>query len=97
VSAACASLYYVAGRAVELGPPEFDPSLAPREYVARLGSLGIRTVLVGEPAAAHPTLRPVAGCLRPVAVYHARFVPSRSLGRSEPLPLVLYSAEPCLA
>jgi hypothetical protein len=37
----------------------------------------------------------VRGCLRRTAVYHARFVTSRSLGHSVPYDLVLYSLLGC--
>jgi hypothetical protein len=83
------------GRAVSIDIPEFAPDLRRSEFVARLRSLGIRSILAGGGPAATPELDPVRGCLRQTAVYHARFVTSRSLGQSTPFDLVLYSLVGC--
>jgi Dolichyl-phosphate-mannose-protein mannosyltransferase len=82
------------GRAVSLDVPEFTPALPRRAYLARLRSLGIRDLLVGG-SSTTPELDPLRSCLQRKAVFHARFVTSRSLGTSTPLDLVLYSLVGC--
>jgi 4-amino-4-deoxy-L-arabinose transferase-like glycosyltransferase len=82
------------GRALSVDLPEFVPSLPRAVYLARLRSLGVRNLLVAD-SASQPELAPVAGCLTRTAVYHARFVTSRSLGTSRPLDLILYSLVGC--
>ncbi len=87
------STFNVPGRAISLALPEFDPSLSRPVYLARLASLHVRAILSS--AGPVPELAPVRGCLRRTAVYHARFVTSRSLGHSVPYDLVLYSLLGC--
>jgi hypothetical protein len=87
------STFNVPGRAISLALPEFDPSLSRTAYLARLASLHVRAILSS--AGQVPELAPVRGCLRRTAVYHARFVTSRSLGHSVPYDLVLYSLLGC--
>jgi hypothetical protein len=82
------------GRAVSVDVPEFTPALSRSAYVSRLRSLGVRNLLVGGFPSV-PALAPVRGCLRREAVYHARFVTSRSLGKSTPFDLFLYSLVGC--
>lgn len=82
------------GRAVSVDVPEFTPALPQRVYLMRLRSLGVRQLLVGG-SSSEAELDPVRGCLRREAVFHARFVTSRSLGTSTPLDLVLYSLVGC--
>ena len=89
------SVFNLPGRAIQIDAPEFDPSLDRREYLARLRSLGVTALLVGNDAAQYPQLDPIRSCLRRVATYHARFVTSRSLGESVPYDLVLTSLVGC--
>ena len=51
----------------------------------------LRAILGG--AGSEPA--PIQGCLRRTAVYHARFVTSRSLGQGIPYNFVLYSLLRC--
>ena len=83
------------GRALSLDVPEFTPLLPRSVYLARLRSLGVRALLVGGYDAVPPELGPIRPCLKRTAVYHARFVTSRSLGRSTPFDLVLYRLVGC--
>jgi hypothetical protein len=85
------STFNVPGRAVGLSLPEFDPSLSRSVYLDRLDSLHVRAILSG--AGSEPA--PLRGCLRRIALYHARFVTSRSLGQSIPYDFVLYSLLRC--
>ena len=85
------------GRAVSIDVPEFVPSIDRTTYLARLRSLGVRSILVGGGLAGNPELRPIRSCLRLRATYRARFVTSRSLGRSVPYELALYSLAGCAA
>jgi 4-amino-4-deoxy-L-arabinose transferase-like glycosyltransferase len=86
--------FNVPGRAVSIDVPEFTPLLSRRTFLDRLDSLGVRALLVGSDA--QPAwLAPIRPCLVKRATYHARFVTSRSLGKSEPYDLVLYSLVGC--
>ena len=80
------------GRAVTVDVPEFTPFLPRTAFVARLRSLGVRSLLVGGGLGA---LGPIRGCLTQEETFHARFVTSRSLGQSTPYDLVLYSLVGC--
>jgi hypothetical protein len=86
--------YNVPGRSVTVDLPAFDPFLSRPVYLSRLRSLGIRAVLVGR-FPGSPEEGPLLGCASRVAVYHARYVTSRSLGDSVPFDLVLYSLVRC--
>ncbi len=87
--------YHFPGRAIQIGVPEFVPTLSRREYLARLRSHGVDDILVAEPPRRLPELAPVRGCLTRVAAFRARFVTSRSRGTSTPLELRLYSLARC--
>jgi hypothetical protein len=83
------------GRAVAIDIPEFVPTLSRGVYLSRLRSLGVRTILVGGGRSTSRQLDPVRGCLTKIADYRARYVTSRSLGRSTPYDLALYSLVRC--
>lgn len=87
-------LYHYPGRAIELGLPEFDPSLDRRTYLAQLRAEGVHDVLVyGQPDA----IRPIRGCLEHIDTLRGRYVTSRSLAHSIPLRFELYSTRRCTA
>lgn len=88
-------VFDIPGQAVDLGVPEFVPSLSRAEMLARLGSLGVSSILVGGGLASAPQLAPISGCLRPTGAFSARFVTSRSLGRSLPYGFETYSLAGC--
>jgi hypothetical protein len=83
------------GRAVQIDVPEFVPTLSRDEYLSRLRSLGARYALVGGDVDLVPELAPIRACMDGIALYHARFVTSRSLARSVPYDLTLYSLARC--
>jgi hypothetical protein len=88
--------FNVPGRSVSLGQPEFDPTLSRADYLTRLRALGVETVLAGG-TAVPSQLEPLDGCVTRLASYHARFVTSRSMARSRPFELTVYSSRSCVA
>ena len=89
--------FNIPGDAVDLGVPEFVPSLTRQEMLDRLGSLGVKAILVGGDLGAAQQLAPILGCLRRTGVFQARFVTSRSLGQSIPYSFATYSLADCRA
>ncbi len=87
--------FNVPGRSISLGQPEFRPSLQRAAYLARLRTLGVETVLAGG-VAVPAQLEPLRDCVTRLASYHARFVTSRSMARSEPFDMTLYSSRGCV-
>jgi hypothetical protein len=83
------------GRAVTIDVPEFVPSLSRREYTNRLRPFGIRAILVAGDLRNQPGLAPIASCVRWKAVYHGRYVTSRSLGQTKAYTFTLYRLGRC--
>jgi hypothetical protein len=89
------SVFGIPGQAVELGVPEFVPSLSRAAMLRRLTSLKVRSILVGGGLASAGQLAPISDCLRPTGTFSARFVTSRSLGHSIPFTFTTYSLADC--
>lgn len=87
-------LYYVPGRTLYLGEPEFALDVPTAVFRKRLRAEGVTFLLDADRSlSSYAQLR---GCLEPVATYRARMVTSRSLGQSRPLTFRLYRLNgPC--
>lgn len=83
------------GRAIQLEDPAFAPWIGRAGWLRRVAPLRVDYVLAPASSSPLPELVPVAGCLRRLARYHARYVTSRSLGTSRPYDMVLYGVAPC--
>jgi hypothetical protein len=88
-------VFDIPGQAVDLGVPEFVPSLSRAETLRRLTALRVSSILVGGGLGSAPQLAPVRGCLTETGAFAARFVTSRSLGRSIPFDFMTYSLARC--
>jgi hypothetical protein len=88
-------VFDIPGQAVELGVPEFVPSLSRAELLRRLASLEVDSILVGGGVGSAGQLAPIRGCMRLTGTFHARFVTSRSLGHSIPYTFTTYSLAGC--
>ena len=89
------SVYDVPGKALSLGVPEFVPSLSRETMLHRLDGLGVNSILVGGGLRSSPQLAPIRSCLHRTGTFQARFVTSRSLGRSIPYAFATYSLSGC--
>lgn len=81
--------FYYPGRAVQLGAPAFAPDVPRDVFLSRLGALDVRAVVVVR--GNEGSVSAIRACLVKEKAYPARYVTSRSLGRSMPLVLDLYA------
>lgn len=82
--------FHYPGSAVSLGPPDFGADDDRASMLRGLEKLDARYVLSPDMEGGIPQLQELRPCLRPVGRYTGRYVTSRALGSSRPLPLVLF-------
>lgn len=86
-------VFHYPGEAIALGPPDFGADDSRSILLRNLERFHVTHIVAPAGPGSSLQLTRLGPCLRRLATYDARYVTSRSLGESFPLPLVLYAVD----